>query len=109
MAFFAGVPTLVCTAILGPDSTSPADLSRVAFGVLLWIVLVVMNRRLAVAPVRPLELEVGAVPRPTEVARYASGDLELGSYGLTPAATTLAAFSESAGRALALPRAIDPT
>ncbi len=62
MAFFAQLPTLVYTAVLGPDSGSPADLARLMFGALLWIVLVIVNR--GAARVSPTEtaLEVAAVP-----------------------------------------------
>jgi hypothetical protein len=45
MTFFAQVPTLVSTAVLGRDSVSTADLARLAFGALLWVVLVILNRR----------------------------------------------------------------
>src|SRR5438105_1584535 len=44
MAFFAQIPTLVYTTVLGPDSAPTADLARLAFGALLWIVLVLLNR-----------------------------------------------------------------
>src|SRR5205809_820645 len=43
MAFLAHIPTLVYTAVLGPDSASTADLARLAFGALLWIVLIILN------------------------------------------------------------------
>src|SRR2546425_12285754 len=62
MAFFAQVPTLVYTAVLGPDSAPPADLARLAFGALLWIVLVLLNHDAASAS--PTALGVGAVPSP---------------------------------------------
>jgi len=64
MAFFAHVPTLVYTAVLGPDSAPTADLARLAFGALLWIVLVLLNHDAASASPRPSALEVGAVPSP---------------------------------------------
>ena len=64
MAFLAHIPTLVYTAVLAPDSALPADLSRLAFGALLWIVLVILNHRAAGASPRPSALEVGAVPSP---------------------------------------------
>ena len=64
MAFFAQVPILVYTAVLGPDSASTADLARLAFGALLLIVLVILNRDAAGASPRPSALEVGAVPSP---------------------------------------------
>src|SRR5882762_533318 len=64
MAFFAQVPTLVYTAVLGPDSGSTANLALLAFGALLWIVLVILNRGAAGASPRPWALEVGAVPSP---------------------------------------------
>ena len=44
MASLAQVATLVYAAVLGPDSASTADLARLAFGALLWIVLVILNR-----------------------------------------------------------------
>ncbi len=44
MAFLAQVTTLVYTAVLAPDSGLTPDLSRLAFGALLWIVLVILNR-----------------------------------------------------------------
>jgi len=64
MAFLAQVPTLVYTAVLGPDSASTPDLARLAFGALLWIVLIVLNHGAAGPSQRPSELEVGAVPSP---------------------------------------------
>ena len=64
MASFAQIPTLVYTAVLGPDSASAADLARLAFGALLWIVLVILNRGAAGASPRPSAFEVGAVPNP---------------------------------------------
>jgi hypothetical protein len=66
MAFFAQVPTLVYTAVLGPDSASTADLARLAFGALLWIVLVILNRGAAGTSPRLAAPEAGAVssPRP---------------------------------------------
>ena len=64
MASFAQIPTLVYTAVLGLDSASGADLARLAFGALLWIVLVILNRGAAGASPRPSALEVGAVPKP---------------------------------------------
>jgi hypothetical protein len=39
------LPTLVHAAVLGPDLVSDADLARLIFGALLWIALVVLNRR----------------------------------------------------------------
>ena len=60
MAFFAQLPTLVYTAVLGLDSASTADLARLAFGALLWLVLVILNRGAAGASPRPAALEVGA-------------------------------------------------
>src|SRR5438477_223872 len=62
MASFAQVATLVYAAVLGPDSASAADLARLAFGALLWIVLVILNRGAAGASPRPSAFEVGAVP-----------------------------------------------
>ena len=62
MAYFAQIPTLVATAVLGPDWASMPDLARFAFGALLWIVLVVLNRSAAGASPRPSALEVGALP-----------------------------------------------
>ncbi len=44
MAFLAQVTTLVYTAVLATDSGLTPDLSRLAFGALLWIVLVILNR-----------------------------------------------------------------
>jgi len=64
MASFAQVATLVYAAVLGPDPASAADLARLAFGALLWIVLVIMNRGAAGASPGPSALEVGAVPNP---------------------------------------------
>ena len=64
MAYFAQFPTLVCTAVLGPDSATTADLARLAFGALLWIVLVILNRDAATALLRPSALEDVAVPSP---------------------------------------------
>ncbi|TMA69227.1 MAG: hypothetical protein E6J77_28265 [Deltaproteobacteria bacterium] len=64
MALFAQIPTLVYTAVLGLDSASTAGLARLAFGALLWIVLVILNRDAASASTRPSALEVGAVPSP---------------------------------------------
>ena len=64
MAFLAQVPTLVYTAMLAPDSELPANLSRLAFGALLWIVLVMLNRDAGSASPRPSALELGAVPSP---------------------------------------------
>ena len=64
MAFLAQVTTLVYTAVLAPDSGLTPDLSRLAFGALLWIVLVILNRDAASASTRPSALEVGAVPSP---------------------------------------------
>jgi len=64
MAFFAQVPTLVYTAVLGPDSASTADLARLAFGALLWIVLIILNHGAAGPSPRPSALEDGAVPSP---------------------------------------------
>ena len=64
MASFAQVATLVYAAVLGPDSASAADLARLAFGVLLWIVLVILNRGAAGGSPRPSSFEVGAVPNP---------------------------------------------
>ena len=64
MAFFAQIPTLVYTAVLGPDSAPTADLARLAFGALLWIALVMLNRDAASASPRPSALELGAVPSP---------------------------------------------
>jgi hypothetical protein len=64
MAFFAQVPTLVYTAVLGPGSESTVDLARLAFGALLWIVLVILNRGAAGASPRSSALEDGAVPIP---------------------------------------------
>ena len=69
MASFAQVPTLVYTAVLGPDSAPTADLARLAFGALLWIVLIIMNRGAAGASPGPLALEVGAVPNPRRPLR----------------------------------------
>ena len=64
MAFLAQVTTLVYTAVLAPDSGLTPDLSRLAFGALLWIVLVILNRGAAGASPRPSAFEVGAVPNP---------------------------------------------
>ena len=64
MAPFAQVATLVYAAVLGPDSASAADLARLAFGALLWIVLVILNRGAAGASPRPSAFEVRAVPNP---------------------------------------------
>jgi len=64
MASFAQVATLVYAAVLGLDSASGADLARLAFGALLWIVLVILNRGAAGASPRPSAFEVGAVPNP---------------------------------------------
>ena len=64
MVFLAHIPTLVYTAVLGPDSGSTANLALLAFGALLWIVLVILNRGAAGASPRPSALEVGAVPSP---------------------------------------------
>src|SRR5439155_19573802 len=64
MALFAQIPTLVYTAVLGLDSAPTADLARLAFGALLWIVLVLLNHDAASASPRPSALEVGAVPSP---------------------------------------------
>ena len=64
MASFAHIPTLVYTAVLGLDPASAADLARIAFGALLWIVLVFLNGAEAGASPRPPALEVGAVPSP---------------------------------------------
>ncbi|SRR6266446_3606853 len=64
MAFLAQVPTLVYTAVLGPDSASTPDLARLAFGALLWIVLIILNHGAAGPSQRPSALEVGAVPTP---------------------------------------------
>jgi len=64
MALFAHIPTLVYTAVLGLDSASTANLARLAFGALLWIVLVILNRDAASASTSPSALEVGAVPSP---------------------------------------------
>ena len=44
MAFLAQVTTLVYTAVLAPELGLTPDLSRLAFGALLWIVLVILNR-----------------------------------------------------------------
>src|SRR5947199_222300 len=63
MASFAQVATLVYAAVLGPDSASAADLARLAFGALLWIVLVILNRGAAGASPRPSAFEDGVVPR----------------------------------------------
>src|SRR5258707_162317 len=60
MASFAQIPRLVYTAVLGLDSASGADHARLAFGALLWIVLVILNRGAAGASPRPSALEVGA-------------------------------------------------
>ena len=62
MAFFAQIPTLVYTAVVGPDSASTVDLARLAFGALLWIGLVILNRGAAGTSPRPSALEDGAVP-----------------------------------------------
>ena len=64
MAFLAHIPTLVYTAVLGPDSASTADLARLAFGALLWIVLIILNHGAAGPSPRPSALEDGAVPSP---------------------------------------------
>ena len=64
MASFAQIPTLVYTAVLGLDSASTAELGRIAFGALLWIVLVFLNGAAAGASPRPSAFEVGAVPSP---------------------------------------------
>ena len=64
MASFAQVATLMYAAALGADSASAADLARLAFGALLWIVLVILNRGAAGASPRPSAFEVGAVPNP---------------------------------------------
>ena len=53
MAFLAQVTTLVYTAVLAPDSGLTPDLSRLAFGALLWIVLVILNRGTAGAGYPP--------------------------------------------------------
>ncbi len=59
MASFAQIPTLVYTAVLGLDSGSAADLVRIAFGVLLIVALVILNR----APMSSA-LKVEAVLKP---------------------------------------------
>src|SRR5439155_6703594 len=64
MALFAQIPTLVYTAVLGLDSASTAGLARLAFGALLWIVLVILNLDAATASTRPSAPEAGAVPSP---------------------------------------------
>ncbi len=64
MAFLAQVPTLVYTALLGPDSAATANLARLAFGALLWIVLIVLNHGTTGPSPRPSALEVEAVPSP---------------------------------------------
>ena len=64
MAFLAHIHTLVYTAVLGPDSASTADLARLAFGALLWIVLIILNHGAAGPSPRPSALEDGAVPSP---------------------------------------------
>jgi len=61
MTLLAQVPTLVHTAALGLASAATPDLAPVAFGALLWIVLVILNRGAADASPRPA-LEVRAVP-----------------------------------------------
>jgi hypothetical protein len=64
MASFTHIPTLVYTAVLGLDLASAADLARIAFGVLLWIVLVVLNGAAAGASPRPSAFDVRVVPSP---------------------------------------------
>jgi hypothetical protein len=64
MAFLTQVATLVSTAVLGLDSASPPDLARLAFGALLWIVLIILNRGAAGASSGTLALEVGPLPSP---------------------------------------------
>ena len=64
MAFFAQVPTLLYTAVVRLDLASTGDAARLAFGALLWIVLVMLNRDAASASPRPSALELGAVPSP---------------------------------------------
>ena len=76
MASFAQVATLVYAAVLGPDSASAADLARLAFGALLWIVLVILNRGTAGASPETL--------RPRGRSRA-----ELGAAGDTPSAPPL--------------------
>jgi len=73
MAFLAQVTTLVYTAVLAPDSGLTPDLSRLAFGALLWIVLVILNRGTAGASPETL--------RPQGRSRA-----ELGAAGDTPSA-----------------------
>ncbi len=62
MTLLAQVPTLVHTAALGLASAATPDLASVAFGALLWIVLVILNRGAVDASPRPPALEVRAVP-----------------------------------------------
>src|SRR6266550_6758965 len=57
MAFLAQVPTLVYTALLGPDSAATANLARLAFGALLWIVLILLNHGTTGPSPRPSALE----------------------------------------------------
>ncbi len=64
MPFFAHVPPLAHAAVLGLASVWAPDLARLAFGTLLWVVLVILNRGAAGASPRPSALEVGAVPSP---------------------------------------------
>ena len=64
MASFVQIPTLVYTAVLGLDSASAANLARLAFGTLLWIVLVVLSRGAAGGSPGLSAFETGAVPSP---------------------------------------------
>jgi len=60
----AQLPVLAYTAVLGLDSASAADLARLAFGALLWIALVVVNRGASDASPSPPALEVEGMTRP---------------------------------------------
>ena len=76
MAFFAQVPALLYTAVVRLDLASTGDAARLAFGALLWIVLVILNRGTAGASPETL--------RPRGRSRA-----ELGAAGDTPSAPPL--------------------
>ena len=41
---FTALPTVVYTAVPRPGAPATADLARLAFGAVLWVVLIVVNR-----------------------------------------------------------------
>jgi hypothetical protein len=62
MAFFAQGPTPMYRTVLAPSVSTP-DLPGLAFGALMWIVIILSRGRGSAAP-RPSAFGVGAVPRP---------------------------------------------